>query len=435
MKSKHLKILFNLFFLFQLTIALPAVGSENNKDLQVTLPFSFKNNKTIHLRDNKLANPEIIEAGAQINIDTKFLLKHLGTEKPSQEQIQRLLLNPEEITKDKVVTQRFIDVTDNNPKNDYFFPVYIKTKSGQIKTGQMAVHAYNRTGMIELQRADGTDPSQFQSSEITARMNELISQNKSTTEATAQVCTDCSEKNTQKQDLSDIAKALKIDSQTSTNTLWNQYKNFAEDFSTKNGNISKARAGYYKRMYIKSMIEKFGEKDTGIILAALTGFGEAPHRNSNETQIAEIAAVVKVIGNRADNKFRNISRTLRDIGVSEKTDSRLTTILADWQFSTWNDKDNNLRRILNFNPATADNLTKRKMALSFEAQRMMQNGKVEFLGKMNDSKLHHYHASYVNPNWNKPSKKVSAPTIKVDGIEIDLSKQKGARHVFYTGIS
>ena len=31
--------------------------------------------------------------------------------------------------------------------------------------------------------------------------------------------------------------------------------------------------------------------------------------------------------------------------------------------------------------------------------------------------------------------RLSAPTIKIDGIEVDLSKQKGARHIFYSGLS
>lgn len=434
MNLRHLKNLFNIVCLLQFLAILPVAASGDNKGLQNSLPFRFINNRILHLRNNNLAKPEVIEVGSQINIDTKFLLEHLGTENPNQEQVQRLLLNPGEISKERIVTQRFINASNGKPKNDYFFPVSIQTKSGKIKTGKIALHAYNRTGVVEIKRADGSDPRQFQSSEVTAQMQELINQNKSTTEA--QACTDCSAKNTsQTQGISDIANALDSNSQTSSNALWAKYKDFAKEFSTTNKNISRARAGYYKRLYIKSLIEQFGEKDTGLILAALTGYGEAPYRRSNEAQIAEFAAVLKVIDNRAENKFRRKSRTLRDIGVSESADSRLTTVLADWQFSAWNDKDDNLRRIMNFNPETVDKTTKRTMALSFEAQSMIQTGKVEFLGKMNDSKLHHYHANYASPNWSKTNKRVNAPIIKVDGIEVDLSKKKGIRHIFYTGIS
>ena len=428
---RQLQSLFKLVCLVQLVVALHARASDD----QPNLPFRFTNTKTVHLRNNNLSNPEVIEIGSQINIDPKFLLENLGTETPNQEQVQRLLLNPGEASKDRIVTQRFIDASNSKAKNDYFFPVIIKTKSGQIKAGKMAFHAYSRTGMIEIERADGRDPKQYQSSEITSQIKALIEQNKSATES--QGCADCSNSSASKQNqgLSDIAKALNANSETSTNPLWARYSEFAKEFSTTHKNISKAQAGYYKRLFVKSMIEKFGEKDTGNILAALTGFGEAPHRNAPETQIAEIAAVLKVIDNRANNNFRNKSRTLRDIGISESKDARLTTILADWQFSAWNDKDNNLRQILNFNPDTSDKLTKRKIALSFEAQTMMQNGKIEFIGKMNDSKLQHYHANYVNPTWNKISNRVNSPSIKVDGIEVDLSKQKGARHIFYSGLS
>ena len=101
-------------------------------------------------------------------------------------------------------------------------------------------------------------------------------------------------------------------------------------------------------------------------IASLTGFGESPYRNSEATQIAEISAVLKVIENRATSNFRSNSRTLRDIGVSEKLEPRLSTLLADWQFSVWNDKDNRLVRMLNFNPDNADKLTSKKMALAFE---------------------------------------------------------------------
>lgn len=399
------------------------------------LPFNFINSKTLHLRDSNLGNPQIVEVGSKISIDPNFLLEHLGTATPSQEQVQRLLLNPGEISKDRVVTRRFLDSYTRKPTNDYFFPVTVQTKSGKIKTGSMALHAYNRTGMVELKRADGTDISQHQSPELTAQMKSLIDQNRTDTEAQTG-CSDCAAKTQpQTQALADVARSLDASAKSSSNPLWEKFQNFARDFAKANKQISRSSGGHHKRLYVKAMIEKFGEKDTGMILAALTGFGEAPYRSSSATQIAEVAAVLKVIENRADNHFRSNSRTLRDIGISETADARLTSILADWQFSAWNDKDNNLRRILNFNPDNADSLTKRGLALSFEAQSLMQKGKVEFIGKMNDSKLHHYHANYVNPNWNKASQRVNTPTIKVDGIEVDLSKQKGARHIFYSGIS
>lgn len=430
MYLKHGRFLFSLFCFIQMLVSAPLCAQEADSNL----PFVFINSQVIHLRDTNLGNPQIIEAGSRISIDSKFLLAHLGSETPSQEQVQRLLLNPGEVSKDQIVTQRFVDAYNKKVVNDYFFPVSIITKSGKIKSGKMAVHAYNRTGMLELKRTDGTDVAQFQSKETTEKMKSLVEQNRASTEAQAG-CADCGTKTpAQSKALADIAR--NIDGQNnSSNPLWAKYKDFAREFSASHKNISRSKSGLVKREFIKSLIEKFGEKDSGLMLAALTGFGEAPYRSSNATQIAEVAAVLKVIENRAESRFRSKSRTLRDIGVSETADARLTAILADWQFSAWNDRDNNLKRILSFNPDTSDEMTKRGLALSFEAQSMMQSGKVEFLGKMGDSKLQHYHANYVNPAWNKASNRVNTPTIKVDGIEIDLSKQKGARHVFYSGLS
>lgn len=438
MNLRQLQFFLSHLILAQFLLALPVCAMDwpdTPTDTRNELPFNFTNTKILHLRDPNLGNPQAVEIGSKISIDPKFLLEHLGTETPSQEQVQRMLLNPGEISKDRVVTQRFKDSYTGKPTNDYFFPVTVESKSGKVKSGKMALHAYNRNGMVELKRADGTDVSQYQSPEITANMKLLIDQNKAGTEAQAG-CGDCTGQTPPPtQALAAVARSLDAAAKSSANPLFEKFQNFAREFATANKRISRSRGGHYKRLYIKAMIEKFGEKDAGTILAALTGFGEAPYRSSSATQIAEIAAVLKVIDNRAENKFRTRSRTLRDIGISENADARLTTTLSDWQFSAWNDTDNNLRRILNFNPDTADSMTKRAIALSFEAQSLMQQGKVEFIGKMNDSKLHHYHANYVNPNWNKANKRVSAPTIKVEGIEVDLSKQKGARHIFYTGIS
>lgn len=442
MNLKHIKILFYILSSSQLLLAVPVMASGWPPPQSLTnnllLPYSFTNSRTILLRNNRLESPQVIEVGAEINIDRKFLLEHLGTDKPSQEQIQKLMLNPGEISngksENKIVTERFIDFSNKKVKNDYFFPVTIKTKSGEFKTGKMALQAYVRKGLAEIKRKDGADPRHYQSPEITREMQTLIEQNKDITEA--QICTSCSTKIiNQMQDISNITKAIETNLQTSSNVLWHKYKDFAREFSTIHRNISKANAGYYKRLFVKSLVERMGEKDAGVILAALTGFAEAPYRSSSPTQIAEIAAILKVIDNRANNNFRTKSRTLRDIGRSGNTDSRLAAVLADYQFSVWNDKDNSLTRILSFNPEAADNLTKRKMALTFEAQAMIQTGKIEFLGKMNDTRLQHYHANYVNPYWSRVNKKLNAPTIKVDGFEVDLSKQKGARHVFYAGIS
>ncbi|MBY0555005.1 hypothetical protein K2P97_10790 [bacterium] len=406
-----------------------------------SLPFTYSNTRSVHLRNDKLSNPQAIESGSEISLDPKFLLEMLGTVLPSQEQVQRLLLNPGEATKDKVVTQSFYDVQSRRWKNDYFFPVIVKTKSGQIKTGKMAFQSYTRTGSVEIKRADGSDPTKYQSAETTAQMRDLIAQNREYTEAAgpALPCAKCATQaagTPQAQTLSQLSAALESSSRSTANQLWPRYKEFAKEFTAANPNIRKSKAGQMKRLFVKQLIEKFGQKDAATILAALTGFAEAPYRDNAQAQIAEMSAVLKVIDNRAASPdMQRRSKTLRDIGLTGNVDPRLSAILADWQFSAWNDRDNNLSRILNYNPDKSDAMTNRKMAFAFEAQRLMQEGKIEFIGKMNDPRLNHYHANYVNPNWDRPSNRVSAPTIKVDGVPVDLSRQRGARHVFYAGLA
>ena len=236
MYLKQFKILFNLLFLIHFLAVLPVCALE----IPGELPFNFINSKTLHLRDSNLGNPQIVEVGSKISIDPNFLLEHLGTATPSQEQVQRLLLNPGEISKDRVVTRRFLDSYTRKPTNDYFFPVTVQTKSGKIKTGSMALHAYNRTGMVELKRADGTDISQHQSPELTAQMKSLIDQNRTDTEAQTG-CSDCAAKTQpQTQALADVARSLDASAKSSSNPLWEKFQNFARDFAKANKQISRS---------------------------------------------------------------------------------------------------------------------------------------------------------------------------------------------------
>lgn len=453
MEQKKLKSLFNVVYLIVSFAAFAANAAEPAQAPLTTtlaapvvepaqlqqLPFTYSNTRAVHLRNNKLASPQAIEIGSEISIDPKFLLEMLGTVLPTQEQVQRLLLNPGEATKDKVVTQSFYDVQSRRWKNDYFFPVIVKTKSGQVKTGKMAFQSYTRTGSVEIKRADGSDPTKYQSKEVTAQMRDLIAQNREYTEAAtpALPCAKCATQaatNPQAQNIAQLAAALEANSRSSNTGIWARYKDFAKEFTAKNN--TKTNAGKLKRTFVKSLIEKFGQKDAATILSALTGFAEAPYRDNAQAQIAEMSAVMKVIDNRAANQsMKRKSKTLRDIGLTGAVDPKLAAILADWQFSAWNDRDNNLRRILTYNPDKSDAMTNRKMAFAFEAQRLMQEGKIEFIGKMNDPRLNHYHANYVNPNWDRATNRVTSPTIKVDGVPVDLSKQRGARHVFYAGLA
>lgn len=417
--QKTLKMIFSILLAAQCVFAEPAGGTP-----VVNQPYTFINRRIIHLRDANLLNPQIVAPNSEISLDPSFLLETFGTQNPSIEQYQRLFLNPGEVS-DRIVTQSFIDSYYHDRRSDYFFPVVIRDSSGETRAGKMAIYSYNRHGHVELRQ--GETPQALSAPPPNA-----------STEGAIKACSDCQTRPLapprSASDLAAVASTVNQSTRNSTHPLWTKYKEFAKEFSEQNRNISGLQAGHYKRLYVKSMIEKFGTRDTGIILAAITGFAEAPYRSNNGTQMAEIAAVLKVIENRTNNSFRRRSRTLSDIGVDENVDLRLSTVLANWQFSVWNDKDNNLVRILNYNPDRADAQTTRRLALAFEAQNMMNTGKIEFLGQMNDSRLQHYHANYVLPNWAQASRKVGSPIVKVDGTEVDLSRQKGSSHVFYAGV-
>lgn len=426
MDKKRLPTLLKLVLLFQFLFA--EVAFANN------LPFYFENSRKIVLRNSNLRAPIMIEGGAKISIDSQFLLRNLGTETPTQEQMQRLLLNPGEASNGRIVTESFTNEYTNRRANEYFFPVTITTQSGEVRTGKMALNAYVRMGNTSLKRDDGADPTRFQTQRTTEQLQGLVEINRPTE---GQPCDTCSSAvpPIDTRPLSEVARSIESSYTSSSNELWNKYITYAREFTAANPNITRARAGYFKRLFIQGLVERYGAAEAGRILAPLTGFAEAPHRSDVETQVAEVAAVIRVMDNRAAVNFRSRSRTLRDIDVSESASPLLTNILADWQFSAWNERDNSLLRMINFNPDTADLSTKRKMMLAFEAQRLMTTGEVQFLGRMNDSRMYHYHANYVNPSWDRASARVTAASVRVSGETIDITAQRGARHIFYVGIN
>lgn len=89
---------------------------------------------------------------------------------------------------------------------------------------------------------------------------------------------------------------------------------------------------------------------------------------------------------------------------------------------------------MSFSPDEVDGLSKKKMALAFEAQHMITNNRVQFVGNMNADNMLHYHATSTTPDWAVRSKIVGAPVVRVDGVDINLSQQRGTKHIFYAGV-
>jgi hypothetical protein len=273
MDEKRLPKVLKLILLFQFLFAEIA--------LAYNLPFQFENNRKIVLRDSNLRAPTIIEDGAKISIDGQFLLKNLGTETPTQEQLQRLLLNPGEASNGRIVIESFINHYTNRRVNEYFFPVTLTTKTGEVRTGKMALNAYVRMGNVELKRDDGDDPTRFQTERTTEQLKGLVEINRPTE---GQPCDNCSSTAPpiDTRPLSEVARSIESNYTTSTNELWNKYIAYAREFTTANPNITRARAGYYKRLFIQGLVERHGATEAGRILAPITGFAEAPNRRSAE---------------------------------------------------------------------------------------------------------------------------------------------------------
>ena len=110
---------------------------------------TFINKSTLNLRDSSLKNPQPIQRDSEISIDPKYLKEHLGSETPSLEQIEQLMLNPTEVSK-TIVTQSAPDARTGKAFSDYFFPVIVKDKSGKLSNGTMALQAYNRDGLVNI---------------------------------------------------------------------------------------------------------------------------------------------------------------------------------------------------------------------------------------------------------------------------------------------
>ena len=393
----------------------------------------FRNSTDVWLRDAKLKNPVGIDEGADITIDPEFLKRNLGTDSPTADQMQRFMLNPGEYSRGKVGAESFRS-TNGRRGFDYFFPVTVRSPNHEPRTGKLALQFYSRNGQLEMIRpSDAPAPT----AQTNALRRTLIAQNRTpTTQAeTCEACRAAALANAPgpTPNMKDIRTAIETSARAPSNTLFSRYQAFARGFTARNGRVTKANAGYMKRKYIKELIDTFGEQEAGSILTALTGFAEAPSRASRVSQVAEISAIMKVIENRARNGYRNSnSRTLRDIG-DNNPDPRTAAILQDWQFSAWNDRDNMLTRILNLNPDSGETEANRRVAMAFEAQQMMASGQVEFVGRLNDPRMQHYHANYVYPAWAGQGTRIAA-IVKVNGVIVDLSAQRGARHLFYTGV-
>jgi hypothetical protein len=401
--------------------------------------ISFTLKDTRNVRDDRLQLKGRAKAGGKVTIDPKFLLKYFGTETPSIRQLRNLLFDPVSVSK-RISPRRYFDPDAKRYLYEYFFPIRVENPDGSVAEGQMALAATFRTGNAKMNiPVEGQVPVITEDRETMAIIESRV---KIVAEPpVARVCEECQKKRSNGP-LGDLAEDMAPLIDGAAEGLWNEYVNFAREFSSRNSRAIQQRPHRLKKQFLSELVNRFGAERAGRIAQALTAFGEAPTRDHDAAQLAELAGVTRVIENRAKSGFRHDSRALRDIGLAD-ADPRLSASLANWQFSVWNEGDNSLPRMLSFNPDIADPLTKRRMHLAFVAQGKMESGQIEFLGQMARPDVFHYHANYVWPGWSRAGNRVGQALIRVrdvrangtiEFVDVDLSRQPGARHIFYAGL-
>lgn len=403
-------------------------------------PITFTIQESRNIRDERMRISGRAAVGARVSIDPAFLLQHLRSESPTPQQLKDMLYNPMSVAK-RFGPKKYFDPDAQRELYEYFFPVRVENPDGTVVMGQMALASVFRSGDGKMDSPAGPAKvvAETEDREV---MAPIESRSSSVVEVPVpKICEEC-QASRPRGPLAALADGLGPVIENQSESLWRDYTDFAREFSTKYARGIPTHPHRHKKLFLKELVERFGAETAGRIVQAVTAFGEAPHRDHEAAQLAELAAIIKVIENRATSGSRHNSRALLDIGLNG-ADKRLSAALADWQFSVWNESDNSLPRMLAFNPDTVDPLTRRRMYLAFAAQTKMATGQVEFVGAMGRNDMYHYHANYVWPRWSRSGNRVGQALVRVhdvraDGIrevvEVDLNRQRGARHIFYAGL-
>lgn len=426
-----------LIFGLALAWSLPAVAAD-----QIT--FMLKDGRNLR-QGPQLTIKGAVPAGATVAIDPEFLKGHLGTPKPSAQRLKDFLLNPLSSPKG-MRARRYFDSDVKRHLYDFFIPVRIVANDGSVVEGEMALPATFRSGKAKINIPDGYAPLRAEDRDSLA-VSEGPKYSNETTTVAESCSTGCGATGEQgalgraTRDLKDVFAANSLQAlRFIGDDLWEDYREFARGFSNQHGGgIDRGNAGRYKRLFVKSLVDKIGADKASRIIQALTAYGEAPHRADTETQIAELAAVARVVDNRGHNGFRADAKLITDIGLQGKVDRRMGAALAEWQFSVWNDSDESLVRLLKFHPDVTDPLTERRLLLSFVTIQKMAADQIEFRGSLADRRVRHYHANYVWPSWSRAKNKVANSVIRIkwaegDYKDVNLNNQSGARHIFYAGL-
>ena len=166
-----------------------------------------------------------------------------------------------------------------------------------------------------------------------------------------------------------------------------------------------------KSLFISYLINHMGAKKASQVVMALTAYGEARGiRESNKWKnMAEMAAVITVIQNRAKSGYRSTS-SWANLQSEDAVDMRAA--LYNRQFSCWNLNDPNLGAMM-----LAKNQT--GLARAFQTVDLMDQNQIRPLGDLAKPRTRHYAAN--NPSWFALGRKLVSPQVQTPGGVVTLS--------------
>lgn len=391
----------------------------------------------------------VVPKGTELRLDSSFLRAHFGGA-PDAEDVQALIRNPEAYG---LRAERIYVPSTRRYESHYLYPVEFTNARGTPMKGFVALHFADL--LRKIQYAPSVSPKRVDPPSLAAP---------SLAPDSAQECArEIAESGLHAGTSSDIRDLLAHieEEQQETRNLWAEYEDFARRFYRNHGH--KAHKGMdpewearnLRAQYLKDLIEEFGQEKASLMLAAVTAWGEAGRREKKNEQLADLAAVLKVIENRASTKFssnRGAESLLASLGIPKsEQNERLKAILARLQFSVWNlpnlpkkDQVNpSLVQILGFNPDSGHGPSVEKMRLAFEAQEKMGSGKIRFRGAFGNPDVRHYLADYFEARtaWasQNPDKKIADPIVRVtndDGSaeDVNVNDFRTPKHLFYGGL-
>jgi hypothetical protein len=409
---------------------------EGGPELTLASDLRLRDERGAPKRD---ADVQILRAGEKIRLAPEFLQAHFGSDKASPAQVRELLVNPEKFTGFR--QNSFYAPNARRDVTDWLYPVEIKRGDKVIKA-KMALRTNIKFNDLKpdcaKEERDRSVPAVREANREAVKETVKETARTEAVVSLPEPCTKCSTA----QRIGGFNKwGAELTKELDEDSPWDDYSDYARAFTEKyekqlgllkseradcerertrlrkeHGtcmrersdcgslkypavcSLADRRARNLKSAYVGGMVDRHGTKRAAKILELVTAFGETVNRADVGVQIADIAGVLKVIENRQATRYWGNSKAsiLEENGIDPEEDPRLRVILANRQFSAWNDNNNMLPRMLEFNPSTSDFDSRRRMSLAFVTARKIERNQISYLGGLNSPSVVHYHSTWVS---------------------------------------